>query len=80
MTQPTYNNTSCDRCGTPKETGTPTLWCDACDALPCCEECGEPVEDCDAGKGGWPCCGDSGCMSDYEERMHERRQMGLVNF
>lgn len=45
-----YNNTVCDRegCNNTKATGTATTYCSACDALPTCPCCGEPVDDCDA--------------------------------
>lgn len=47
--------------------------CPVCDpADPPCEECGE-VYACD-------CEDEDGSTSDYEDRMEERRQMGLVNF
>jgi hypothetical protein len=45
-----------------------------------CEDCGGELNEhgecyeCDGAPDYW------GVLSDYEERMHERRQMGLVNF
>lgn len=59
---------------------------------PECEECGCDLtgKDVYGGKYGWYCmgCGPSvekdinsnSTMSDYEERMWERRQMGLIDF
>jgi hypothetical protein len=77
-----YHNVLCGRCSAPKLADTETVWCDACVALPSCDECGMPSADA-AGKSLDECtCGDSdeGGMSDYQERMWERRQMGLCDF
>ena len=44
-----YYNVTCSRvaCGVSKPTGTASLWCAACDALPLCDDCGDAVVDCD---------------------------------
>lgn len=41
-----YHNTSCTRCGADKPAGTETLWCDVCNTLPMCDECGDAKVDC----------------------------------
>ena len=73
---PTYDNLSCDRCGASKAPGTPIRWCTACDELPTCPHCSEPTEDCEAGKGGWPCSDDD----PGDEDAWERKQLGLVQW
>jgi hypothetical protein len=75
--QPTYQNTTCDRasCHAPKAAGTATLWCDACNLLPICDDCGEAEIDCTARPGG--CSYESGHGSHAQDAQAERRQMGI---
>ncbi len=75
-----YPNTVCDRaaCSNPKRLASETLWCDECNALPMCEECGNALIDCPATVAGEECSGYYGCgMSCDEERRWERQQMGI---
>lgn len=77
MTTGPYMNTTCDRarCHIPKAAGTATLWCDACNELPICNDCGEAQVDCRARPGG---CSYEACRGSHAaDAAAERRQMGI---
>lgn len=79
-----YQNTTCDRssCRAPKAAGTVTLWCDACNELPICDDCGEAEIDCEASRGGT--CAYVASHADARhshaaDAREERRQMGICS-